>query len=189
MDSGRSGRSRPIPHGTDGIAGVDIEPDASSSFVVAETRLAVRRAGYEQPGAFAVPNRGGETVQVCGRAANANDLECAAELSTVTRWQIGGSGGSDAQAPPAPTFGIGAGPGGGVIGLTGVSFPDLANTHTISSGTLTLYYRDELAGPSPISLASSATADDLTLNVSGTAAAAPARTFNLAPRSAGLRRS
>ena len=30
-----------------------------------------------------------------GRAANASNLESAAELSTVTRWKIGGSGTSD----------------------------------------------------------------------------------------------
>ena len=148
-----------------------IEPDASSHFVIAENGWRFGALTKNSPVLFDIPNRAGETIHLSGRAANPNDVECATELSTVTRWQIGGSGGSDAQAPPAPTFGIGAGPGGGVIELTGVSFPDLANTHTISSGTLTLYYRDELAGPSPISLASSATADDLTLNVSGTAAA------------------
>ena len=57
---------------------------------------------------FTVPNRGGETVHVCGRAANINDLECSAELSIVTRWQIGGSGSTDLAVPPKPYFGLGA---------------------------------------------------------------------------------
>src|SRR6185312_2898599 len=87
----------------------------------------------------------GEVVQILGRAANVNDLECAAELSPMTRWQIGGTvGGADAEAPPMPFFGLGAGRRGGTLELSGVSFTDLANTRSISSGTLTVYYRDEL---------------------------------------------
>src|SRR5581483_10201257 len=85
--------------------------------------------------------------QILGRSANVSDVECAAELSTVTRWQIGGSGaGGDTDVPAAPYFALAPGRRGGTVELSAVSFEDLANTHTISSGTLTLYYRDELAG-------------------------------------------
>jgi hypothetical protein len=148
------------------------EPDATSVFVVAENGWHFGAVATSSPVQFDIPNRAGETVHLTGRAANANDVECAAELSTVTRWQIGGSGGSDSQAPPSPSFGVGAGPSGGVINLTGVSFPSLDNTHTITSGTLTLYYIDELAGPPLITLATAAQPDDLTLSVAGTAATA-----------------
>jgi hypothetical protein len=105
-------------------------------------------------------------VQVCGRAANVNDLECSAELSTVTRWQIGGSGTSDADVPPLPYFGLGAGPRGGTVELSGVSFTDLTNTSTISSATLTLHYWDELGGRPGLALAQAAGADDTSLELS-----------------------
>ena len=120
-------------------------PDASSFFVVAETGWQFGALAKSSPVQFAVPNRGGETVQVCGRAANVNDLECSAELSTVTRWQIGGSGTSDVDVPPQPYFGLGAGQRGGTVELSGVSFTELTNTSTISAATLTMYYWDELA--------------------------------------------
>ena len=83
-------------------------PDASSFFVVAETGWQFGALAKSSPVQFAVPNRGGETVQVCGRAANVNDLECSAELSTVTRWQIGGSGTSDVDVPPQPLLRAGS---------------------------------------------------------------------------------
>jgi hypothetical protein len=141
-------------------------PDASSFFVVAETGWQFGALAKSSPVQFAVPNRGGETVQVCGRSANVNDLECAAELSTVTRWQIGGSGTSDTDVPPEPYFGLGAGQGGGTVELSGVSFTDLTNTTTIIAATLTLHYWDELRGRPSLTLAQAVGAGDTTLTLS-----------------------
>jgi hypothetical protein len=148
-------------------------PDASSFFVVAETGWQFGALTTSSPVQFAVPNRGGETVQVCGRAANVNDLECAAELSTVTRWQIGGSGTTDVDVPPEPYFGLGAGQGGGTVELSGVSFTDLTNTSTVSAATLTMHYWDELSGLPTLGLAAdvAATATQLDLTSASTAAA------------------
>jgi hypothetical protein len=120
-----------------------IPPDASSVFVIAENGWKFGALAPSSPVRFSFPDRGGETVHLTGRAANVNDVECSGELSIVTRWQIGGGGTSDGGVPPQPFFGLNAGPRGTVL-LSGVSFPDLANTHSISAGTLTLYYRDEL---------------------------------------------
>ncbi len=91
-----------------------VEPDATSFFAVAESGWKFGALAQSSPVEFAIPNLAGETVQITGRAANVNDVECAAELSTVTRWQIGGAGaeGGDADVPPAPLFGLGAGPAG-----------------------------------------------------------------------------
>jgi hypothetical protein len=138
--------------------GWTVVPDASSFFVVAETGWQFGALAKSSPVQLTVPNRGGETVEVCGRAANVNDLECAAELSTVTRWQIGGSGTTDADVPPEPYFGLGAGQGGGTVELSGVSFTDLTNTTTISSATLTMHYWDELSGLPTLGLAADVTA-------------------------------
>jgi hypothetical protein len=126
----------------------DMAPDSSSYFVVGEGGWRFGALSKASPIEFAVPNRSGETVQLMGRSANVNDVECAAELSTVTRWQIGGSGvgASDMDVPPAPYFALSPGRRGGTVELSAVSFEDLTNTRTISSGTLALYYRDELAG-------------------------------------------
>ena len=104
-----------------------------------------------------MPNRSGEVVHICGRAANVNDAQCAAELSIVTRWQIGGSGTNDDDVPPKPYFGLGLGQLGGTVELSGVSFTDLANTRTISAATLTLYYWDELGAP-PVTMLANAVA-------------------------------
>jgi hypothetical protein len=41
---------------------------------------------------------------------------------------------------------------GGTVELSGVSFAELENTHTITSATLTLHYWDELSGPRPVLL-------------------------------------
>jgi hypothetical protein len=128
-----------------------VEPDATSWFTVAEGGWKFGALTKTSPVEFAIPNRAGETVEICGRAANVNDLECAAELSTVTRWQIGGSAsgsGADASVPPAPGFGVARSKRGGAVEVSGVSFEDLTNTRTISSATLRLHYRDEIAGAS-----------------------------------------
>ena len=121
---------------------------------------------------FAVPNRAGEVVHLSGRAANVNDVECAPEISTVTRWQIGGGGTSDGDVPPIPFFGLGPGQRGGTVELSGVSFTDLTNTRTISAATMTMYYWDELQGTPGIVLSSAVGADDTVLNLS---AAGPAQ--------------
>ena len=122
-----------------------VTPDASSFFVVAEAGWQFGALTRSSPVKFEVPNRSGETVEICGRAANVNDTECAEELSIVTRHQIGGSGTGDQDVPPSPFFGLGPGQRGGTVELSGVSFTDLGNTATISAATLTLHYWDELA--------------------------------------------
>jgi hypothetical protein len=150
-----------------------VVPDASSFFVVAETGWQFGALAKSSPVQFAVPNRGGETVEICGRSANVNDLECSIELSTVTRWQIGGSGTSDANIPPLPYFGLGAGQRGGTVELSGVSFTDLTNTTTISAATLTMYYWDELRGRPELSLAQAVGIEDSALELNATGDAMP----------------
>jgi hypothetical protein len=150
-----------------------IAPDATSFFVVAESGWRFGALAKSSPVQFAIPNQAGETVQISGRAANVNDMESTAELSTVTRWQIGGSGagGGDSDFPPAPFFGMSADPRGGTAILSGVSFTDLTNTRSISSATLTMHYWDELQGKPALALAGVVAAGDttLTLNSAGSA--------------------
>jgi hypothetical protein len=149
----------------------DVEPDATSFFTAAEAAWHFAAVAASSPIQFVIPNRTGEVVQVTGRSANVNNLECSPQLSIVTRWTIGGSGSADTQVPAQPFFGLGASVSGGTVILSGVSFPDLTNTAGISSGTLTLYYWNELSGTPPTVLASDLGASDqaLILNAAGPA--------------------
>jgi hypothetical protein len=116
---------------------------------------------------------GGEVAQLTGRSANANDVESPPGLAIVTRWQIGGSGSADTDVPAAPGFAISPGKSGGTVELNSVSFTDLSNTSSISAGTLSLYFWDELQGtPSTALAAAMGVADTtLTLNAAGSATA------------------
>src|SRR5580700_3117771 len=134
-----------------------VEPDATSFFVVAESAWHFGGVASSSPIQFAIPNFAGEVVHLTGRSANASDVECPPQLAIVTRWQIGGSGTTDSVPPPAPEFGLGTGPSGGTIVLSGVSFTDLTNTQTVSSGTLSLFYWNEIQG-TPTTLLSAAMA-------------------------------
>lgn len=145
----------------------DIPLDAGSFFVVAEGGWRFGAVSRTSPVRFEVPNRAGETVEVCGRAANANDVECAGELSTVSRWQLGGSAGGDSGVPCAPVFGFSESTRGGTIEVRAVGFPNPENTHGITCGTLTLYWWNELKGASNIGLAAAVGEDDAVVRLSG----------------------
>jgi hypothetical protein len=153
-----------------------VEPDATSFFSVAEAGWHFGAMTKSSPVDLVVPNLAGEVVQVSGRAANVNGVECSPQLSLVTRWQIGGSGASDADVPGAPFFGLSLGQSGGTVVLSGVSFADLTNTRTVSSATLTMYFWDELQGAPTTALASGLGASDTALSL-GTAGAGVAGTI------------
>ena len=150
-----------------------IAPDATSFFTVAESGWKFGAVSQSGPAQFAIPNRSGETIQITGRSANVYDVECDPEISIVTRWQIGGSGTSDGSAPPLPFFGLGPGKQSGTADLSGVSFADLTNTHTITAATVTLHYWDELQGQPATTLANAldAVGTEVDLNQAGSAQA------------------
>jgi hypothetical protein len=100
------------------------------------------------------------TAQVMVRSANVYGWECSSELSPVTRWRIGSGGAAgDTGTPGPPVFGI-ATRQDGDVGLMGVAFESLENTRTISSGTWTLYYWNELVYASPHVLGANAGTED-----------------------------
>jgi hypothetical protein len=144
-----------------------VTPDTSSYFTVAESTWNFGGLSATSPAIIDVPNRAGATVEISGRSANAQDAESVADLNPLTRWQIGGEagGGVDQDRPPKPVFGIDLGGQGNVV-LGGIAFSDFTNTHTISAGTLTLYYWNELNSPSTVSLASAISAADTTITLS-----------------------
>jgi hypothetical protein len=172
-----AGQERSVSSNTETVLALtskwDIEPDATSSFVIAEAGWHFGAATKTSPVQFEIPNRTGAVVQIVGRAANVNDQEPPYELSTVTRWVVGGAGGGDTDVPPAPVFALELSPGRpGTLEFGGIAFTDLTNTHTVTAGNLTMYYWDELRGlPVHVVTTAIGPADTLLdLNLAGTAA-------------------
>jgi hypothetical protein len=145
-----------------------VEPDSTSFFVIANSTWNFGGLGAASPVQIEVPNQTGATVEISGRSANALNQESAEELNPLTRWQIEGvaGGGADSDVPPAPVFGLNLA-GQGTIDLVGIGFTDLTNTHTISAGTLTLFFWNELNSPSTFTLASAIASTDTTITLSG----------------------
>jgi hypothetical protein len=106
-------------------------------------------------------------VEVSGRAANIFNQENAYALSPLTDWRITGATGSnvDADVPGVPTFGLSTA-GQGTVEAASIGFATLANTTTISAGTLTLAYWDELQSPPSITLTASIGDSDTVLSLS-----------------------
>ena len=150
----------------------DVEPDGTSMFLVAESTWRFGAASNASPVSFVVPNRGGATIHVSGRAANVRDEETAFELSPLTRWRISGSSGAgvDNDVPGLPTFGLFV-TGQGMVEVQAIGFANLANTKTISAGTFTFGYWDEVAGASPILLGAALDAATMTLTMASAVSA------------------
>ncbi|MBL8229026.1 MAG: hypothetical protein JNL98_11135 [Bryobacterales bacterium] len=149
-----------------------VVPDVTSQFLIAEGNWHFGSRTESSPAEFEVPNRRDAVVHVTGRAANSANLESEEGLAPITRWTVGGSGGSggDVGIPSAPLFGL-SWRGKGTVEVVGIAFEDLANTQSVESGTLTLHYFDELQGPPAITLPAPVSASDTTISLS---AAGPA---------------
>src|SRR6185312_9707678 len=130
-------------------------PDATSWFVVAENSWRFGAKGASSPISIDVPERIGQGLQISARAANVADDEASYELSPLTRWVVGQSGGlaSDSDVPPAPLFGLALAPGGRVLNLACISFGTFVNTRSILARTYKFYYYDEIGGAAPLTLA------------------------------------
>jgi hypothetical protein len=145
-----------------------VVPDTSSTFVISQTGYQFGASSNTNQVQFEIPNRPGTTIHICGRSANVYDVESPYELSTVTRWQIGGAGINvgDSAVPSAPVFGLTVLPEEGGVELCGLGFSTIENTRTISLGTITLYYYDESSVAAPPVLAAALAATDTTLTLS-----------------------
>lgn len=152
----------------------DVVPDATSTFLIAESSWRFGALTVQGPAEFEIPNRKDAIAHILGRSANVHDQECATELSAITRWKIGGAGTGalDNDVPPPPIFGLIPTSGGGVE-LSGIGFQDLTNTRTVTAGTLTLLFADELAGVPGLLTGSGVVESDTTLPLSTSGAAAP----------------
>jgi len=150
-----------------------VQPDTTSFFLIADSTWQFGASSNASPVAFAVPNRQGVTIHVSGLAANIMDEECAYALSPLTRWTILGAAGQalDTDVSGQPVFGLYP-IGAGSIEVLGIAFSSLTNTLSISAGTLTLAYWDELNGPSTILLSAAMTTSSTSLSLATAVSAA-----------------
>ncbi len=142
-----------------------IVPDATSTYVVADSSWQFGASVASSPAMIMLPDRAGLTVHFSGRAANARDEETPYAMSPLTRYTIGGSGAGDSDVPPAPVFAATAN-GQGLLEIGAISFPTLENTQTVTAGTVTVGYWDELKGTPTLALAADVTAAVTTLQTS-----------------------
>ncbi len=127
-------------------------PDVTSSFVICEPAWHFAAVSKTSPVQFEIPYREGAVVQVTGRSASVHNVEGSPELCPITRLALGQQK-PDFGIPATPSFSLDA-PGGGLLTLSQVGFSDLNSISSVSSGTLRLYYWNELATPSSATLAS-----------------------------------
>ncbi len=127
-------------------------PDSTSSFVICEPSWRFAAVAPSSPLQFEISYQSGSVIQISGRSANVNNLESSADLCPLTRLALGG-GRPDAGTPAPPDFTLTA-PGGGELTISQVGFADLTNTSSITSGTLELFYWNELLSPSSFQLSS-----------------------------------
>lgn len=148
-----AGQERKIVSNTSDTLTTDIpwtiEPNASSFFSLAENAWRFGCTGSTAPLTFDIPERIGAGVHLLLRTATIDDQESTADISPLTRWILGQSGGltSDSGVPPTPVFAVSAPlrrPG--ALELSPIAFPTFVNTRGIFAGTFKLYYFDELNG-------------------------------------------
>ena len=164
------GQERSIAANTATVLTTDLpwttEPDATSSFVITENSWRFGALGNSSPIAIDIPERIGAGVEVSARAANAADTEAEYDLSPLTRWVLGQSGGlaSDSNVPPAAAFGLSVSLSrGGIVSLGAIGFTNLVNTTSIIAGTYTFHYYDEVQGSAPVALAAALAPTDTTV--------------------------
>lgn len=148
-----------------------VVPDSTSYFVVAQATWNFGGMTATSPATMTAPFQPGATVEISGRSANALDEESPYELNPLTRWQIDSGGSGDSGLPPAPIFGLNLA-GQGSIDLIAVGFTSLTNTHTITAGTLSLFWWNELNSPTAFSLAAGIAATDTSITLGGAGTAA-----------------
>ncbi len=141
-----------------------IVPDLTSEFVICEPSWRFAAVSSGSPVQFEIAYQAGTVIQISGRAANVYNQEGAPDLCPLTRLALGGNQ-ADFGVPAIPVFSLDA-PGGGGLTLSQVGFTDLANTASISSGTLQLFYWNELANANAYQIVSATDASTPTIPLS-----------------------
>ncbi len=140
-----------------------VVPDASSIFVVAESSWKFAAVSATSPAQFEVPYEAGTVIEISGRGANVNNQEGSPDLCPLTRCVLGATE-PDAGLPSMPNFQLEA-LGDGSLTLYEVGFTSSTNIASVSSGTLQIFFWNELDTPSAYTLAAPIDATTGTLAV------------------------
>ncbi len=127
-----------------------VTPDATSVFVIAEAAWQLAAISSNSPAQFDISYSSGAVIEITGRAANILNQESNPSLAPITRMQVG-SGATDAGLPGTPYCSLET-PGAGDLTIFGVGFDTLNNIDSVTSGTLQIFYWNELDTPSAYSL-------------------------------------
>jgi len=128
-----------------------VVPDPTSIFVVAESSWKFVSLSSASPAQFQVAYQPGTTIQITGRGANVDNQEGSPDLCPVTRCVLGATQ-PDAGVPAVPNFQLEA-IGDGSLTLYEIGFSSDINIASVSSGTLEVFFWNELETPSRYSLA------------------------------------
>lgn len=142
-----------------------ITPDTSSEFVICEASWRFAAVSSSSPAKFQIAYRAGSVLQISGRGANVLNHETSQDLCPLTRIALGEQE-PDFGAPAEPTFALNA-PGSGELTLSGLGFTDLKNVGSITTGTLQLFYLDELNLSNEFTLSADIGPSEGNLQVSG----------------------
>lgn len=118
-------------------------PDTTSVFVICESTWRFAGTTNFSPVQFSIPYRAKAVIQITGRGANVRNQEGTPELCPITRIALGQSE-PDFGVPGPPQYVLQA-PGSGQLALSEIGFGTDSNIGSISSGTLNLYYWNELS--------------------------------------------
>ncbi|HEX7363303.1 MAG TPA: phage tail protein [Bryobacteraceae bacterium] len=140
-----------------------VTPDTTSIFVIAENSWSFAAVSATTPARFEVPYETSGVIQISGRGANVQDQEGDPELCPLTRWTLGGQQ-SNSGVPAAPAFSLDA-PGAGEMTVSQIGFTDLTNVGSIATGTLQVFYWNELQTPTAYSLAAALDASSTTVQL------------------------
>jgi hypothetical protein len=129
-------------------------PGASSVLVIAQASWNFAAVSATSPAQFQISYQPGAVIQITGRGANVNDQEGSPDLCPVTQVTLGSGGVADSDVPSTPSFQLLA-PGAGILQLDQIAFVAPNNVSSVTSGTLQVFYWNELNYPSAFTLAMS----------------------------------
>lgn len=138
-------------------------PDNTSQFAISEASWKFAAVSAASPAKFQIPYRAGTVLQISGRAANVLNQESSPDLCPLTRVALGGQE-PDFGVPGLPAFAVNA-PGSGEIILSGIGFAETKNVASVTSGTLSIYFINELTVPNSYNLSAPIDANSATLRL------------------------
>jgi hypothetical protein len=127
-------------------------PGSSSVFVIAQASWNFAAVSATSPAQFQISYQPGAVIQITGRGANVNDQEGSPDLCPVTQVTLGAGDVADSDVPSTPSFQLLA-PGAGILQLDQIAFVAPNNVSSVTSGTLQVFYWNELNYPTVLTLA------------------------------------